>query len=481
MEKFIRDIVNETRQGIWIFDESEKKYEFLNHTMEGIIGMTSKEVIQNFHSWEMIIFSEDRKMVRNKTESLREGESVMLEYRILSPKGNIKWVCEKRKLQRYNGKMILTGIILDTYNGVIKELVTKVERTSKIGGKLLLLKNVEARRKAEAEVEKLSLVARYTSNLVIITDEKQRIEWVNDAFVSLTGYTLNEVKGKVPGHILQGSETNPETIKFMNTSIMEKKPCNYDVLNYTKNGSPYWVNILIQPVFNKKRELIKFFSIQSDITEQKKHEKNLTEAKNKLDAYFNSSTNINFFVGKNYEILAFNKSAADTIYNEHEKMVRDGDNILDYSHNKLLNSFKKNFDKSFEGEKILMEIEINYSSEKSIWWKFSYLPVYDQSGLILGVSFNAANIDFEKRATLIIEYKNKILRSIAYVQSHKLRAPVATIMGLIQLFDENDLQNSINKDIIGYLKKPTEELDMLIHEIVDKTYMAENMYLRTGI
>ncbi|MBC8110010.1 MAG: hypothetical protein H7Y04_03015, partial [Verrucomicrobia bacterium] len=150
--------------------------------------------------------------------------------------------------------------------------------------------------------------------------------------------------------------------------------------------------------------------------------------------------------------------------------------ILEYSHNKLLKSFKRHFDKSLEGEEIGLEIEINYSNEKSIWWKICYLPVYDKSGNILGVSFNATNIDFEKRATLRIEHQNRVLRSIAFIQSHKIRGPVATILGLIHVFDEINYENSFNKEIIAHLKKTTRELDLLIHEIVEKTYVTEHMY-----
>ncbi len=67
-------------------------------------------------------------------------------------------------------------------------------------------------RAAQDELAKLSLVASKTDNAVIITDKEGLIEWVNDGFTRLTGYTLAEVLGKRPGAILQGPLSDPETV-----------------------------------------------------------------------------------------------------------------------------------------------------------------------------------------------------------------------------------------------------------------------------
>jgi PAS domain S-box-containing protein len=61
-----------------------------------------------------------------------------------------------------------------------------------------------------SELEKLSLVASRTENIVIITDELRRIDWVNESFTRVYGYELNEVVGKKPSEVLFGPETNIE-------------------------------------------------------------------------------------------------------------------------------------------------------------------------------------------------------------------------------------------------------------------------------
>jgi signal transduction histidine kinase len=63
----------------------------------------------------------------------------------------------------------------------------------------------------------------------------------------------------------------------------------------------------------------------------------------------------------------------------------------------------------------------------------------DQHGEIIGVTINSSNIDESKRAELLIQTQNKQLLKIAHLQSHQIRGPVATILGLLQLLNRNSL------------------------------------------
>ncbi len=124
------------------------------------------------------------------------------------------------------------------------------------------------------EVEKremdrmLSLVANETDNAVIITDAAGFIEYVNNGFTRLTGYSLAEVKGKKPGKVLQGEETDPETIKTIRKHLQERTPFYDEILNYNKDGKPYWTSLSINPVIQQGK-LVNFIAVQADITKVK--------------------------------------------------------------------------------------------------------------------------------------------------------------------------------------------------------------------
>ncbi len=129
-------------------------------------------------------------------------------------------------------------------------------------------------REREAESRKLALVAARTNNMVIITDPKGRIEWVNEGFTRRTGYTLAEAVGKVPGHLLQGPETDAATTALMRDQIQTGRGFHVQIRNYDKSGSPYWVDIEVQPIVDGEGRLQNFMAIESDVTESRE----LTEA-----------------------------------------------------------------------------------------------------------------------------------------------------------------------------------------------------------
>ncbi|MBE0649070.1 MAG: PAS domain-containing protein [Bacteroidales bacterium] len=133
----------------------------------------------------------------------------------------------------------------------------------------------------EKELQKLSLVASKTSNGVVITDKNKRIEWVNEGFTRLTGYTLKEVEGEHPGKFLHGKETNPETRDRIRSMLQQKESFTETILNYTKAGEPYWNSLYITPILDVEGNVERFIAIQSDITEiteaRKKEERNNQE------------------------------------------------------------------------------------------------------------------------------------------------------------------------------------------------------------
>ena len=104
----------------------------------------------------------------------------------------------------------MTGQLRESLQG-LEQHVIELKRTE------------EALRQSEAEARKLSLVAGRTSNMVIITDSQRRIEWVNEAFTRITEYTLDEVRGKFPGDVLYGPETDMETVQYMRSQLYRKR------------------------------------------------------------------------------------------------------------------------------------------------------------------------------------------------------------------------------------------------------------------
>ncbi|MDM8551902.1 PAS domain S-box protein [Desulfobacterales bacterium HSG2] len=147
-----------------------------------------------------------------------------------------------------------------------------------------VLSDLTERKQIEDELTRLSLVASKTDNTVIITDKEDLIEWVNDGFTRMTGYTFDEVMGKKPGKLLQGPLTDRETVRTISDALKEKKSITCEILNYHKDGHPYWISLSVTPILDENGDVVRFIGIQSDISEKKLAEAELQKAKENAEA-----------------------------------------------------------------------------------------------------------------------------------------------------------------------------------------------------
>lgn len=120
----------------------------------------------------------------------------------------------------------------------------------------------------QTETRRLALVAARTDNAVILTGVEGRIEWVNDAFTRLSGWTLAEIAGKKPGSFLQGPETDPDTVDLMRERLSRGEGFRVELLNYDRHGGVYWIAIDCQPVLDERGKLTGFMAVATDISDR---------------------------------------------------------------------------------------------------------------------------------------------------------------------------------------------------------------------
>lgn len=144
-------------------------------------------------------------------------------------------------------------------------------------GLSVFFRDITEQKRTEEELRKLSLVAKETDYLIIVTDAQGKTTWVNDAFTRKTGYTLAELQGQYPGELLRGPDTDAATARFIQEQSERGQPFHVEIVNYTKSKEKYWVEISAQPVYNTEGALTHFFAIETDITERKRLQERLNE------------------------------------------------------------------------------------------------------------------------------------------------------------------------------------------------------------
>lgn len=100
---------------------------------------------------------------------------------------------------------------------------------------------------------------------IVVTDKDGVVEWVNATFTEMCGYSLEEVRGKKLGPFLQGRHTDPQAIVNMRHAIQNRRHITQEVLNYHKNGTPYWVTLTISPVMDCENHVRSFIAIEREI------------------------------------------------------------------------------------------------------------------------------------------------------------------------------------------------------------------------
>ena len=117
------------------------------------------------------------------------------------------------------------------------------------------------------ELEPFKLIANQLSSSVVITDKTEKITWCNLAFEKHTGYSSKEYLGFKPSEFLQGNLTQASSRKKIREALLSEKPVTATIINYKKDGTPFWVSLHIAPIRDRFGEVRNFLSIQHDITE----------------------------------------------------------------------------------------------------------------------------------------------------------------------------------------------------------------------
>lgn len=132
------------------------------------------------------------------------------------------------------------------------------------------------------EFERLSLLARETDNAVIFTDAQRHVTWANEGFTRLAGYSADEILGKSM-RIVQGPGTNPDTLARIRAALDAGRPFREQLLNYSKEGRPYWIDLQVQPLRDEHGNLTGFLGVQSEITEQRQRDEELVNFRTAIE------------------------------------------------------------------------------------------------------------------------------------------------------------------------------------------------------
>ncbi|TAG12994.1 MAG: PAS domain S-box protein, partial [Sphingobacteriia bacterium] len=330
--------------------------------------------------------------------------------------------------------------------------------------------------KSEDEVKRLALVAQNTTNSVSIADKDANIIWVNEGFTRITGYALEDVKNKKIGYSLEDPKADERSKTKLLHALQNKLAFKEEFLTHTKNGTAIWLEVDCQPLFDETNTHIGFMSIENDITRRRQAQKVQQELVQRL-TLATDSAQIGIWEidlkdkkiiwdDKMFELYGFEKNtpfAPQKIW----KTAMHPDDLAMMEHIiGDLTAGKKDIDAAI--------YRITMPNGKTRHIESHAIVKKSRSGKVLRLIGTNRNISDDIAVQEKLKTQNKVLRDIAFIQSHEVRRPLANILGVIEVLNGS---NSIhNKEIFDHLIESANELDMQIRSIVKKTNNLDGIF-----
>jgi PAS domain S-box-containing protein len=316
--------------------------------------------------------------------------------------------------------------------------------------------------------KKLESIAIYTNTPIIVTDNRQKIEWVNKSFSNVSGYSLEECIGLVPGHFLQGEGTDKETINRIKKKIASKESFQEEILNYTKTGNPYWSRIIVDPILDSNNEVTNFIAVQQDITELKNKEQILL--------YSQEIAQVGSWL---FDISTGKLSWSKELYKifEVEDDVNEKDLFAQY-----LSRIHPEDTKELQNH---VEHTIQHSTPYKFFHriicpsgitKYIYCvgrPILSKNGEVIKLQGISQDITEQKSVEMEIydskrsaEEASRAKSSFLAMMSHEIRTPMNSILGMSQLLLQSNLDNE-QKEMLSTIKTSSDNLLKIINDILD--------------
>jgi PAS domain S-box-containing protein len=273
-----------TNDAVWDWDVVNSLLQW-NHGIEKIFGYADRYVTDPHGWWRKCIHPDDYDRLETSVQNaFRNQENLWSEsYRYRCFDGTYKNVLDRAYI-----------------------LYSESEPVRMIGAMQDISRQVESQR----EIEKLSLVARKTSNLVIMVNDQFAIEWVNDAFLELSGYGQEEIMGEIVWHVLWDGHRDEALMQGM-MRVSRGETLHEEIVSYSRLGEKFWFRTTFTPVLNDDSKLSRVIIIATNVTEQKEHASQLSTIARELTNLIETANVPIFGIDKNGFINEWNSACAE--------------------------------------------------------------------------------------------------------------------------------------------------------------------------
>lgn len=232
-----RSLVQNSSVGIYIM--GAEGFSFVNNKLCELTGYSEQELLEL--PLPKLVYPAEYLMVNKKVQDNLVGiaKNEKYEFRIIKKTGEIRWFEANGSRIIVNGKPSIIGIISDSTE----------------------------RRESDEKIRKFSQAIEQSAASIIITNLASEIEYINPAFIKITGYTKEEIIGQNP-RILKTEFNEKNAHKEMWEALDKNESWRGIFYNKRKNGETFWEQVVISPVFNAAGEKTNYVAVKDDISQK---------------------------------------------------------------------------------------------------------------------------------------------------------------------------------------------------------------------
>lgn len=254
-----RQLVENIQEVFWMSDIEKNQMLYISPAYEKIWGRTCESLYANPKDWYNSILPTDRERVTKAYENQSEQQPYNVEFTIVRPDGTLRNIHARAfPVRNAQGEVYrFTGIAEDISDTKLRQ----------------------------ADLQLLQRAILAVSQGILITDARlpdNPIIYTSPSFERMTGYSAPEILGK-NCRFLQGDDTDPKAVAQLRKAVTEGQDCQVELLNYRKDGTRFWNEVTISPIFGPDKTISHFVGVQTDVTQRRILEEQLRQSQ-KMEA-----------------------------------------------------------------------------------------------------------------------------------------------------------------------------------------------------
>jgi len=296
------------------------------------------------------------------------------------------------------------------------------------------------------------------------------ITWVNDKFCRLTKFEEHELIGKSISE-LNFVCLHADHFKAIHCIIESGRAWSGEIKSRAKDGSTIWVKTNILPIMDQNGEVNRYLILSSNITETKvaleaKNEvmETLTRSEARYRALVENQPDLMSLCNADGVRLFVNEKYCEFMGKPQRELI--GTNIVELPFEGLsLEVIQKIFQMTPQNNEVSGVFQLENSTGEKVWVSLCVRGIFDVEGKLFEILTIGRDVTELKKAELKMSKYVEDLERIAFMTSHKVRSPIATMLGLVELLRMNAIHSDQWGTVFASFDKCISDLDLYSKEL----------------